>query len=214
MMEPLAELLADYQPGPSEFAMDRHIIADAGPTLWAQYVQALRELHSRVVTLREMYFEREDRRLIFEGMAQAAQPRKVLRRQRLKAGLTMLDLEIADVERQFRHFYDRAWKLKQEIGPITPQRRNQLEAETWRERLRRMVRLDACNGGLQPRTIELMLNTPVEWRKELLAIAQDRDGAEDWFRMHEPMNLPYSGNVIGPKASIKQLISEGVPQLE
>lgn len=214
MMQLLAELLDDYQPGPSEFAMDTHIIADAGPTLWAQYMQTLRELQGRFTTLREMYFERQDRTLLIESMARATRPRQVLKRLRLEAGLAMLDAEIVDVERQFRHFYDRAACLKRDIGPITADRRNQLEAETWHARLTRMVRLDACNGGLQPRTAELVLNAPIKWREELLRLAQDRLGAETWFQTHKQPGLTKSGPIMGPKGDVQTLILEGVPQLE
>ena len=116
-MSELTELLADHQPGPSDFQIDNMITAQDGHEHpYAQYKQAVRELADRRKGLRMAYLHLETLRLDQQEKQDQGAPSSLIEAQ--KVGLLIEEQEamIARTENEFLRFFAQAKVLKEELG--------------------------------------------------------------------------------------------------
>ena len=174
-MNQLNELLKDHQPFHSEFQMDHFITIRAGGTPWGMYRQALRELDSRKSALLEHYSKRQS----------------------LEMQKNTLDRTIADQEREFKHFYAQAVALKNDLGELTPERKAQLERETWLHRLKMKAAIELRTiGRVSEDTMETLLALPKVEREAVLEVAQSTWLENQDLQLPKPKELP-QGDVKG-----------------
>ena len=178
--ERLQELLADHQFYHSDLQIDHLILARSGAgTLGGLYKQALRELFKRYRILRGLYATRARTRIELDKVpwwkyvvrfVAGAAYRQCERIRQAERELSFDDLErnIADTEREFNRFLAHADALKRKVGPLTPERRTELDREYWCHTLRNSI-LQSALSGQRPdgNTVEFLAALPSTIRKTI-----------------------------------------------
>jgi hypothetical protein len=184
----LNALLEDDEPFHSDLQIDAFILRRNGAFHpYGTYKQALKELKARFHTLLEVL---QGTRAMLEhsepDLSTAQQVQRALQHK-----------NHADLFREFARFYAVCCELKQQLcpdGPLTAERRAQLEEELWAFKLKMAVVLDCRYHGLVARaTLEQVLCLPRTVRHELLAFVDARAAqVEFWDRLvnSEDLALP------------------------
>lgn len=172
----ISDLLAFHQEFHSNLQMDRFITAAAGGTPWGMFKQALRELATRYEALKTDLQRLSHLTGTHLDPAHAQMQRDTLCR------------TIRDREREFVRFYAQACALKEMLGPINPDRIDQLDMEMWTHRARWEAAADLASGQpISRRTIDLIQALPEEVRAPVwVQIRHDPGGLIDWFVSFEP----------------------------
>lgn len=170
----LNKLLEDYNPKHSRYQISNYIIALNGRTKYGQYKQVLREIFPRVNNItqalaeikilekeieiaKEPNFENFDNRFEIEKIKQ--QRKNV----QLKQQKDLLRIQL----KEFKEFYSIALQLKNELGELTEERKEELEKEYWVTTFKEKIALElACNGVIAQNTLETILAMPE--RQEIL----------------------------------------------
>lgn len=162
-------LMQDHRPFHSDFQIDHFIVGRAG-TPWGRYQQCLREIATRVDAINED--EYAIRRI--ELKAERANGNKVVY---LRHRLERLHETLRDRRRELRRFTALAAALKAGLGVVDEERRAQLDADLWYQRLRMMAARDLImHGRVSEGTMDLCLSCPVEMRVALVNELQSEDG--------------------------------------
>jgi monoamine oxidase len=101
-----------------------------------------------------------------------------------KRHMDMEDLEknIADTEREFARFYSQAATLKEQIGELTPEKRQQLDKEFWAHQAKEQAAIDYMTSGrLSERTIGMIQYLPAQDRTPLLNTVSNHQGITAWY---------------------------------
>lgn len=171
--ESINELLKDHQELHSEFQIANFIIGNQGDD-WAQYKQCLREIKARVgsidsdkIKLQISESNRNGQKL---GLLKRLFHRKIKVNEMIGVdNLTSLKDVIKERERELKCFLKLAENLKQKIGEITPERRQQLELKSWTAKGRRMAAIDRIlTGRISHQTFEFILSLPIESQHSIL----------------------------------------------
>ena len=192
------ELLDDHRLYHSEWQMDYFITGQSGGTAYGMYQHALRELFKRYRGLKELYASRE---LLLIDIAELsnggmcgwlrntfARQRKAINLAQKKLGFEDLERNIKDTTREFLHFYGQAATLKEQLGELTPERKVELEADTWRHRVKMMAAKDLLSQGrISANVFDMVIATPREWRDSVMQEITQDDGKPllDWFKSYE-----------------------------
>jgi hypothetical protein len=169
----IKNLLNDYQELHSEFQINNFIIGNQGDK-WAQYKQCLREIKARYVSVESdkaqlgiLKTRPKQRRLFWPSKINIAK-RKLEENSWQKQIQSLCDA-IGERERELDCFLKQALRLKEKIGEITDERRQQLELESWTDKGRRMVAIDQIlMGRPSHQTFEFVLSLPVESQNSIL----------------------------------------------
>lgn len=164
----LERLLADHQPGHSAFQIAHFIVTRGNWTPWGKYRQCLRELERRRGAIEQLEHELEIAALDLTDLARrwsfraTTRRRRMLERRQIARRMRDLRLQLRDVRRELAVFLAIAKALRKRIGPLTPERRARLEAETWHERIGIMAAIDRLTnrGAPSASTQELFLALP------------------------------------------------------
>lgn len=153
-----------------------------GGSLYGQLRQALRELASRNVAIemgeladREIALELEelDRQISEEQNPRVTAKLEIKRdryRLAIKRGLPKREALLEERA----HFFEMADRLDKQLGGLTLDKREELDAAMWFDWIRERLALDIIERGRPLRgTIQAMMTGPPEWRPELLAIIHD-----------------------------------------
>lgn len=170
----LNELLKDYNPKHSRYQISNYIIALNGRTKYGQYKQVLREIFPRVNNITQALAEIK---ILKEEISIAKEPNfenfgkryriEIVKQQRkrvqLKQQRDMLTIQL----KEFKEFYSIALQLKEDLGELTEEKKEQLEKEYWTTTFKEKVALElACNGIVGQNTLETILSMPE--RNEIL----------------------------------------------
>ena len=196
----LKELLNDHQTGMSQFQDDYFVTTRAGGTLYGQYKQALRELYKRFRGLRELTCNQERLVIDIEELEKKIETAISFELKRAKVDYKekiMLMEEsqrvIKDTEREFSRFYQQACFLKEQIGELTDEKRNQLDQEMWVFKVKEMAIIDwYTTGFLRNNTYEFLNSLPMKLRKKVALELNDQNKLKDWYENKEeiiPENL-------------------------
>lgn len=197
----LSELLDDHQIYHSEFQQDYMITMRSGGTQYGMYKQALRELFKRKRSLEDLYAERELLMIDIEELEQteshdAFTTRRNTVKIKQKRGYQYdMDKNISDMEREFQRFYQQAVALKEQIGTLTPERRNELDRDMWAYKAKEMAAMDYLSSGrLSHGTIEFIGSLPIDMRETALSQIRTENQAAlvKWFETKNPsaVSLP------------------------
>lgn len=176
--------LADHRAMHSEFQIANFIVGGAG-TAYGQYMQSLREIKTRDDRLRGLAFELENKKLDIEEMIEIGsknlggayihERRRELKIDLTRRGIEELKTTIAEVEREMSAFLSLARDRLAEIGPLTPERHQELERENWIFKTKRLAALDIVSAGvISHATAELMAFMPPDCRREVIQAINDR----------------------------------------
>lgn len=170
----MMDLLADLQSGHSAFQMDAFIVQSGNWTPYGRYMQALRELDKRRRGIVELKFQLEQLQLDAERnhrwrITSSGRRARSLESRRLSHAFAECERKLKDTERERDHFFLIASELKAELGELTSDRRETLEAETWEVRARTMAAIDvAASGGVSHATAELIAALPDTMRRRCI----------------------------------------------
>jgi hypothetical protein len=182
----LNELLKDYNPKHSRYQISNYIIALNGRTKYGQYKQVLREIFPRVnnitQALAEIAILEQEIAILqeanYENFGDKYKIEKIKQQRkhvRLKQQKDHLQIQL----KEFKEFYSIALQLKNELGELTEQRKEELEKEYWVITFKEKIALElACNGIVSQNTLETILAMP-ERNEILLHIKQLTNNGEN-----------------------------------
>jgi hypothetical protein len=138
MKEELERLMRDYNESYGTFQLGRMIVARAGGTQYGIYRQALRELNTRIETLKGLYLEEEELLVDMSecvekrsdtSISQYDMEREAIKVKRCQLRTHTLKRKIERKVDEVKHLFNVAKKMKGILGEITPERRDRLETE-------------------------------------------------------------------------------------
>ena len=166
------DLMKDYEPGMSDFQDDHFVTKRGGGTPYGQYKQALREIGSRIPTLRSSYYEREELLLDIEELEKSNElegRRKEIQLGRLRGKLVDAEIMLNQTCKDFKRFLSHAFHLKKEIGELTPEKKYRLEQELWEYRVREQISIQlASEGRILNTTLEIISALPQEIKQRVM----------------------------------------------
>jgi len=166
--------LLDYEKNHSIFQIDNFIIGKQGD-LWAQYKQCLREMRGRIDNLEVLNGELELIKIEIASFKLCWPSKTAIKKKRMKKvwkkrKLEVIAANIIDTEREAVRFAEIAEKLKGELGEITPERRYQLETESWKNKGIKMAAIDIlATGRISNQTYDFIFSLPKESQLELFS---------------------------------------------
>jgi len=186
----LNNLLADHEPGHSDFQIDNFILGspECGTT-YGKYRQVLRELEGRRAGLIGLYLDREEAQINIDELEAAAdemgQRRRAIALMRARISLDNLQRGIVHTEGEFRRFYAHAVALKKILGTLTPERKRTLDLEMWQHKARCSAAMDwNIYGRLSTDTLRLAMMMPPDMRPEFLSELRDSRGMTAWLEKY------------------------------
>ena len=187
----LKRLRADHRHFHDDFQIHSFIIGGNAETPFGAYRQALRELDGRWHSLKALASDRATTLADIAELAERCEGRgwrwrfwrwrcpHDAERSRIKlAGKRLaiddVDKVIVDTHDEYARFFAIASKLKRELGPLTPDRRRELELGYWRQKLTNgaIAEVMAC-GQLKAMTIDSFSRCDPRWLKGALEMLVD-----------------------------------------
>ena len=173
MIEKAKTFLKDYEKNHSTFQIDNFIIGKQGDR-WAQYKQCLQEIYSHVESIKNSkmnlkVMSLEKPRFSFYLPTKLNRAKRLHAKEILKARISKAQESISVMEKELGRFLEIAKRLKNKIGPITDERRQQLELESWTAKGRKMAAIDrVLTGRISHQTFEFILSLPIESQDSIL----------------------------------------------
>jgi len=194
--ETLDEFFNDHQMFHSNFQIDHFIIGQSG-TEYGQYKQVLREVVKRWRGLKQQVLLRHETELKLRKweqrlgeMPDALKAEKAnLKIMKFKMALEETDRVLEGTRREFLRFLAHAKALKAKIGELTPEKRDQLDADMWEHNLKAMAALDLVTSGrLSEATVRMLRYFPSERRLPLIELLTTRQAdLIDWYETHDTL---------------------------
>ena len=182
----LNKLLKDYNPKHSRYQISNYIIALNGRTRYGQYKQVLREIFPRVNNIAQAMAEIKiieqeieiAKEASFENFGDKYKIEKI-KQQRKQVQLKQQKDHLQIQMKEFKEFYSIALQLKEELGELTEEKKEELEKEYWVTTFKEKIALElACNGVVSQNTLETILSMP-ERNEILLHIKQLTSNGEN-----------------------------------
>lgn len=212
----LADLLSLNQRYHSEFQMDSFITVQSGyGHPFGMFRQAVRELHSRTVGLRDGYRQLQEEELDlqelelnledlrFRIMSAGTEEQKQHARlgieesrleiqvKRKKDAVVNLEIDLRHREREFRRFFSQAIHLRGQLGDLSdPDYLRRCDEDYWYTRLRSKIAIDTLREGMPSiNTLEIVYHTSGKVREELMRDVENPDRAVLWWKGRAPVEL-------------------------
>ena len=176
----LDALLDDEQLFHSTYQLT-HFIVGKGGTPYGQYKQAVRELSQRVGALRGLFVRGKQMELRAKKLALAMSENPTCDEDRLKHeelhleqsqetwNRCSLEQSIKDTYREFTVLFELAASLKEQIGTLTDEVREELEANQWKYNTQFHIAMDMIShGAVSKQTWSLIMSLASEDRAELI----------------------------------------------
>jgi hypothetical protein len=200
----LAELLLDARSHHSTLQIDRFILGAGCGTPYGRYSQCLMELASRWESLKLARFDIEETQLEvaeairdFENSPNdsVAAAKHNLKARRLAGKLESQQRHLQAVAWEMARFFDHAIVLRKLIGPLTEERREELDLEKWSITLRRRAALEiSVAGTMSQSTMDAIMMLPEKERLKLVRDCQPghRRDLHEWLK--DAPDLPGADN--------------------
>jgi hypothetical protein len=223
-MNRLKELLDDHETGMSKFQDDYLVTARAGGNLWGMYVQSLRELYRRFRGLREIYCDLEKNQIDIDELEYLLnqdnfEDNYEKRRKELDYKRKIMQMEegervLKDTKREFINFYKQASYFKDQLGDLTPERKQQLDEEYWEYNLKETIVIDfIANGRLRNTTYEMLQSVPEDMKLRVMKEIIDKEKLIQWFETRPQIMIPekfpevqVDWNLISFESDIKEIV--------
>lgn len=204
-MENLWKLLRDHQTGMSKFQDDYLVTTRAGGTLYGQYKQSLREVYKRFrglrqqianhkrleIELEELQFEISELEGSVSLKDDFTRRKKVVDLQEKTMLMEESNRAISDTKREFINFYRQAMYLKDEVGELTDERRDQLDTEMWLFKIKEMATIDyVTSGKLRNSTFEFLHALPDKLKIKVLPEIKNPEKLIDWYEIKKNVLIP------------------------
>ena len=172
----IQELLNDCQSTMTQFQHDHFVTGKAG-TPYAQYMQAVRELNTRINSLRDGYADYEillididEQEYLSQNEENSyAKRRAVIEHRRRLRGVTDKEREIKGIESEALSFYRQAIQLKKIVGELTPEKEEKYTEEMWEYKVKFMAALEIMTSGRPSRgTLETVIALKGDLRTTIL----------------------------------------------
>lgn len=196
-------LLKDHQLFHSQFQQDRFITIKNGKTPYGCYRQALRELHKRKNSIddarldeAEVLVDIDEAEENFKSGNGSAfdRRRQEIKLVRLKKRLENIRHSIAEMQREFDRFHEQASGLKDSVGHLTDERREQLEAEFWEQQIRSSLAVEILVYGKPgTSTLELLQCVPPDMRQRLVSCIETEGAVKKLTSEYLSEDLPKIG---------------------
>ena len=181
-MKIFKELLNDHQIYHSNFQMDNFITIRSGETQYGQYKQAFRGLKELYIAKELLQVDIDESETQHQCKLEFVQKRAGINLAKHRMDMEDLERNIEHTEREFKRFYAQADALKEQIGELTPEKRNQLDQEMWIHKLKSMVAIDyITKGRIGENALAFMRSIPKEIRKSLLVEIKNHDELIIWY---------------------------------
>ena len=161
--------------------------------------QVLRELDTRREALKLDYLKLERAKLQIDrieaeisGAGDGTIEARGLALDLTEARMTQDSVErtLHEREREFRRFYALAKALDEQIGPVSEERREQLEQEFWQHQLRATAGHELlAHGGISNQTLESIRAMPQSAREQLVEevfTVEGKKQLKDWTLRFQP----------------------------
>ncbi|WP_028316694.1 hypothetical protein [Desulfatibacillum aliphaticivorans] len=190
MGEEIQTYLQDHQKFASQFQLEHFVAVKNGGTAYGRYRQVCREIAKRSRSLKQLDCERRILLIDMEELEahasskdNAAARKSAITLEMKQNALEELDASIAGAQREMAVFKGLAAPLKAEIGELTDERRNELEAELWEVKLGHAAVLDVLTTGRVRRgTMEAVLSLPDESRDRIVSkVVTDSKNLLPWM---------------------------------
>lgn len=188
----LKDLMSDFQTFHSDLQIDAFIMEKGGGTTdYGKYVQALREISSRITNLRERKLDIEKLNVEIEKEIYNSEfnenpfDRKLaaIEAKRKQGQLDDLIMVHDDTERELNRFIIHAMELKSRIGDLDPEKRAILDKEMWLEKIMEYASLDfIVQNKLTRETIEIIRCLPNDLKSIMLECIKEPDKLLNWFQ--------------------------------
>lgn len=203
MRDLFVTFLSDFQGGMSQFQDDYLVTVRAGLTDYGQYKQALREMMTRVRSLKQAYEDMELLRVDMDewqhelsrlALGEFERRRHEIKLNGAKIDLVFIEKRISELEAEFSRFWQQAQVLKEKVGDLDPDKRRALEADYWKHLL--LERYVIQQGRVDDKLLRDVAAMPGDVRAELLEafcapyvdVKQSYlEKADDWL---EALSLP------------------------
>lgn len=163
----LTTLFADYNPHHSAYQIKNYIIGLNGRTQYGQYKQALRELYPRYLNVKKVLMDIAQKEIELEEWKYTAEEgtkrhkleraEKVLKESLIVEAKNKLNTQLFE----FKQFYSIACQIKTQIGDLTEEIINALEAEYWKTTFQEKIALEILAYGAPTMgTLETILAMP------------------------------------------------------
>ena len=172
----IQELLNDCQHTMTTFQHDHFVTGKAG-TPYAQYMQSIRELSTRINSLRDGYADYElllididEQEYLSHNEENSFDKRRAVieHRRRLRA-VTDKEREIKGIENEALSFYRQALQLKKIVGELTPEKEKIYTDEMWEYKVKYMAALEIMTTGRPSKgTLETVIALKGDLRHTLL----------------------------------------------
>lgn len=188
------ELLADSQPAHSDFQLRHFVLGTQAYTPYTEYMQALREIGGRIAACLGHAETVETVEAADDGSPKRHFNAVLARRAHDEA------------HRELRVLYDRAAELKEQIGPLDDEKRQQLEHDSWYIRLRSLAAIEyLTERRLKAPTLEAILATREVFDGKLVdAIANPLELVQVFLEENQVPGLP----MVSQKHPAKELTNE------
>jgi hypothetical protein len=220
LADTLAVLMADHRPFHDSFQLDHVILGGAnGVTAWGAYRQCLREISDRLDAIKhdavhlELLIAERGEAEYAEAITETSHPWE---RIRIHARVVKSRLDIDSAERvardrmrEFMRFVRHAEALKDYLGEISDAKRESLEMEFWRERIRLAAATDLLAGGaLTVATVEAIRMLPPIARAAVITELRDNPkGLVQWAQTLTPEVALGPPHESIPEEDIKALVA-------
>jgi len=193
------EILADHQTGMSKFQDDHLVTVRAGGTIYGQYKQSLREVYKRIRGVRELSCDMEklqveidEQLFISENETDPFKKRYAEIEYRRKLMQTEESQRVfADTTRELNNFYSQAAYFKEQIGELTPEKREKLDKEMWSFKVREMATIDfITTGRLSNNTYEFLNSLPTDMKVLALGDMKQPDKMIEHYENREDILIP------------------------
>jgi len=216
MINKINELLKDFKGTQSSFQNQYFVVQKQG-TKYAQFIQALRELSSRVDNLRTQTFSYQRHLIDIEEIEyKLSKTNNDFEKRRLEIDYKEkmfqtepLKRSIKETEEDVELFYKTAILLKEEIGDTSKEHLLELEIDMWKDKVRRNIALDwQINGGLSKSSYEFLDSLPNKEKKEIVEEMKNQEKFIFDFEKKETFEIDMKkfNNLTIDKDEIKKLL--------
>ena len=132
----ISDFYKDYNPNHSDYQIKNFIIYKHGKTPYGQYRQSLREIFPRFKSILDSIIKIEELAEELDIYKNDGTTKRKEKISRLKLDKKIIELKMAKdglqrLINEFKKFYSIACQLKNELGELTEEKLNKLDAEFW-----------------------------------------------------------------------------------
>ncbi len=189
----ITELLKDCQRHHSTLQLDSFITVRAGMTLYGCYRQSLREISTRVGTIREMRHQMRVSEIRIRKWRDSGDELKAAKADNMEGQRPAMLAELNEMQTELDRFHAQAIALRAMLEadgvtfPLDSKKKDELDRDMWVHLLKSQAAIELMTGALGKSTIEIFRALPRSMKQELAIVFNPERRQElcDWFLNYE-----------------------------